>query len=701
MIRTARLPALLLTLGLLACGDKSEDDTSGGSGGDTDADTDGAVDCDPGVDADCDGVPDDEDCAPEDARTYPGATELPYDGVDNDCAGDGDLMDVDGDGYDGPVGVGPDCNDNNPEVHPGADEVCYNGIDENCDGEPIAGEDESPDCDGDGYDGYGVGAPDCDDADPAVNPGADEVWYDGADGDCSGHIDSDYDADYDGDDHADHGGTDCDDQDPLTYGTEEDGSTRAELLDGVDRNCDGDVDRITIFDASTAWYANTMSNDGLFGKGLAVGDDYDGDGHLDLVVGGPWSDSDDENCVQDGTTGSAVFCGGWVQVMLLDGTDGTPADVAHATYQGSSGDPASGDFGDWAGYDLANLGDQDGDGWAEIAVGHPLTGDIKVLQGAALQGGGSVTSGDVMVTATASGYMGFDVAALGDVDGDGKAELVGSISDTWANVGGGDLDVRVWSSQDMAGGGSLTGNGAMWQVDGASPGGEAIGSADLDGDGVAELAFGSNTASAGAVIIVSGADVALGGAVTVNDLDGLTGSSGSGMGMHSSFMDDVDGDGKPELVVSAPIVTTSLEGGGEVYVITADDAMAGGDASSAAMFTVQGSNLQGRLTVVGEHQGDIDADEVPDLVVSPLGGTALSSITGVAHVFYGDVIAAGGSATDTDGEAALPTRNADDQWGFSGVIFDYDADGDADLAMSAPFSNEVGMVGVFESGWVE
>ena len=701
MHRPLRLSTLLLSLALAACGDKGDADGDGGSGGDDGgADTDTDVPCDPGVDADCDGVPDEDDCAPEDPRTYPGATELPYDGIDNDCAGDGDLMDVDGDGFDGPVGVGPDCNDNNPEVNPDAEEICYNGVDENCDGAPIAGEEETSDCDGDGYDGYGVGAPDCDDTDPSVNPGADEVWYDGLDGDCSGHIESDYDADYDGDDHVDHGGTDCDDQDPLTYGTEDDGSIHGERLDGVDRNCDGDVDVIGIFDASTAWYANTMSNDGAFGMGVVPGDDYDGDGRTDIVVGGPFSD-DDEICIQDGSAANAVFCQGWVQVMLLDGSDGTPGDVAHATYKGGSGNVDSGAYGDWAGYDLANLGDIDGDGWAEIAVGHPLIGDIKIIEGQAFAAGGSVGASDVLATASATGFMGFEVAALGDVDGDGKAELVGGINDKWYNAGGGDLDVRVWSSQDIAGGGSLTGNSAIWQVDGASPGGEVIGSADLDGDGVAELAFGSNTGSAGAVVFVSGADVASGGAVSVSELVGLTGSAGSGMGVHSSFMDDVDGDGKPEVVVAAPVRATSLDGGGEVYVVGADEALAGGSASSAARFTVQGTNLQGRLTVVGEHQRDIDADGRPDLLVSPLGGTALSSITGTAHVFYGDAIVAGGTVEDTAGAAALPTRNADDLWGYSGVIFDYDADGDADIVISAPFSSDVGMVGVFESGWAD
>ena len=36
---------------------------------------------------------------------------IPYDGKDNDCEGDGDLVDVDGDGYASIAARGDDCND--------------------------------------------------------------------------------------------------------------------------------------------------------------------------------------------------------------------------------------------------------------------------------------------------------------------------------------------------------------------------------------------------------------------------------------------------------------------------------------------------------------------------------------------------------------------------------------------------------------
>ena len=45
------------------------------------------------------------------------ATEVPYDGVDQDRDGS-DLVDVDRDGWAGVLAGGPDCNDSDPTVRP-------------------------------------------------------------------------------------------------------------------------------------------------------------------------------------------------------------------------------------------------------------------------------------------------------------------------------------------------------------------------------------------------------------------------------------------------------------------------------------------------------------------------------------------------------------------------------------------------------
>ncbi|MBT3217790.1 MAG: hypothetical protein HN348_01755, partial [Proteobacteria bacterium] len=71
-------------------------------------------DSDPANDFDAD---DGDDCDDSDATVYPGAIELPYDGVDNDCL-DGDLLDADGDGYNSDLVGGTDCDDVNPDIHP-------------------------------------------------------------------------------------------------------------------------------------------------------------------------------------------------------------------------------------------------------------------------------------------------------------------------------------------------------------------------------------------------------------------------------------------------------------------------------------------------------------------------------------------------------------------------------------------------------
>jgi len=108
----------------------ADSDTGSDTGTDTDTDTD--TDVGP-VDSDGDGVHDGADCEPEDATVYPGAEDIPYDGIDQDCDGL-DLTDADGDGYDAEQVGGSDCDDENPSVNPGAlDEE--NDFDDDCDGE--------------------------------------------------------------------------------------------------------------------------------------------------------------------------------------------------------------------------------------------------------------------------------------------------------------------------------------------------------------------------------------------------------------------------------------------------------------------------------------------------------------------------------------------------------------------------------------
>lgn len=71
------------------------------------------------------------DCDDTDATVNPDATEVPYDGIDNDCDPGTLDDDLDEDGF----AIVDDCDDTNAEVNPEMEEVCDNGIDDNCNGE--------------------------------------------------------------------------------------------------------------------------------------------------------------------------------------------------------------------------------------------------------------------------------------------------------------------------------------------------------------------------------------------------------------------------------------------------------------------------------------------------------------------------------------------------------------------------------------
>ena len=173
-------------------------------------------------DDDLDGFLDLVDCDDQDASINPNATEIAYDGIDQDCDG-GDLRDIDLDSYEAATVGGDDCDDTKSSVNPGASETYYDGVDQNCDGL------SDFDADHDAEDASVFGGLDCDDTNDQINSLAIETLYDGIDQNCDGR--SDFDGDRDGYDSDNYGGLDCDDtrndvypgatEVPLRYGRPE------------------------------------------------------------------------------------------------------------------------------------------------------------------------------------------------------------------------------------------------------------------------------------------------------------------------------------------------------------------------------------------------------------------------------------------------------------------------------------------------
>ena len=170
--------------------------------------------------------------------------------------------------------------------------------------------------------------------------------------------------------------------------------------------------------------------DSAFGTSIALLGDLDGDGHPELAVGAPLAPQDSTSGAQEGQ----VF------ILFLDSTGSGVANIdikaakrlgAYAeSLLGSANPPLDGRFG----HSVANIGDLDGDGVVDLAVGSPTHGG---------EGGGAVwilflrSDGEVRsfvrmmgpALAPANGEaqccyydwvqrsFGMSVVAVGDVDG--------------------------------------------------------------------------------------------------------------------------------------------------------------------------------------------------------------------------------------------------------------------------------------------
>lgn len=200
-----------------------------------------------------------EDCDDNNSNKNPGETEIPYDDIDQDCNGS-DLTDVDSDGYNAIIVGGGDCNDNNPDINPGLDEICGNDVDENCDGIveecPVDSDsdgvlDSNDDCPNtpigesvdthgcslsqtdDDEDGFNEIEGDCNDSNPEISPGLNEICGNDIDENCDGIVEE---CPVDGDDDGfSENQGDCNDYDETVY------PGALEIVsDDIDHDCDED-----------------------------------------------------------------------------------------------------------------------------------------------------------------------------------------------------------------------------------------------------------------------------------------------------------------------------------------------------------------------------------------------------------------------------------------------------------------------------
>ena len=258
-------------------------------------------------------------------------------------------------------------------------------------------------------------------------------------------------------------------------------------------NTEGTVKSHQLISDTEGGFTGILDDDDNFGASLASLGDLDGDGVTDLAVGSVWDDD-------GGEERGAV----WVLFLNNNGTVKSHQKISD-TEGGFTG--ILDDFDSFGG-SLASLGDLNGDGMGDLAVGVAGDDDGGNAHGAVwllfLNNNGTVKSHQ-KISDTEGGFVGIlhdadlfgdSVASLGDLDGDRVGDLaVGADRDDDGGFDHGavwvlflNTDGTVKAHQKI----SDTEGGFTGTLNDSDHFGSSVASlGDLDGDGVGDLALGA------------------------------------------------------------------------------------------------------------------------------------------------------------------------------------------------------------------
>lgn len=361
----------------------------------------------------------------------------------------------------------------------------------------------------------------------------------------------------------------------------------------------------------------------LFGTSVAGVGDVNGDGTPDYIIGlpgwGPFAagratvHSGVDGSVLYNFNGSAVadFMGYSVAGAGDVNDDGAPDFIVAAPYSFLGEDVAGAAFvfsgadgselwefagdqeAEHLGLGVGAAGDVDGDGYDDLVTGSPdydgtlgdATGRVMVFSG---------FDGGVLLQweSVPGGNMGESVCGLGDVNGDGYADIAAAAPGVATVLV---IDVHNAAVLHTLSDGQINSNFGHSIAD----------AGDIDGDGVDDLVVGATGHVVGGeprgrVFIYSGADGDLIDSVTGPEAAVLFGGSVSGAG-------DANGDGTPDIVIGIPKDNRGGDDAGRVEIrdgVTLDVVAA---FNAAAPYTSFASAVAG--------VGDLDGDGLSDVIV--------------------------------------------------------------------------------------
>lgn len=435
---------------------------------------------------------------------------------------------------------------------------------------------------------------------------------------------------------------------------------------------------------------------------------FDDDGYADLAVGVPYEGVD--------TIGSA----GAVNVIYGSGSGGLTPSGDQIWHQDSAGMVDVAEGGDNFGYALG-VGDFDGDGFADLAIGVPHqnvgaaydAGAVHVMYGAY---SGLTAVGDEVWHQDSAGIQEmpeddetFGLAlAVGDFDGDGYDDL--AIGVPRENVGAieeaGAVNIIYGSPSGL----TATGD-QVWHQNSSGIQGTAeehdffgcsLAAGDFDHDGRDDLAIGAlyedvdGAENAGAVNVIYGAE---GGLTATGDwyfhqnnpiiLD--TAEQGDHFG-YALTSGDFDGDGYADLAIGVP--GEDLDGKYGVGAVNVVFGSGSGLGITGNQFWHQDVTGTQNAAEDGDSfgwalaAGDFDRDGCDDLAVGvPWEDLGSTDDTGAVHVFYGaetGLTYVGDWFFNQSVADMLDSAEEDDFFGRALAVGDFDGDSYADLAIGVP-----------------
>jgi len=495
----------------------------------------------------------------------------------------------------------------------------------------------------------------CPDEDPF---GDDDISGD----DDSGDDDSAADDDATGDDDS-TGDDDTGDDDT----TGDDDSTGDDDTSGDDDSTgDDDTTSASLSDADAILLGEAADDHaGVAADGAG---DLNNDGFGDVVVGADGHD------VVDGDEGAAYLFFG-----PLSGTQSL--DVANAKLTGEAA-------GDRAGNSVAGLGDTNSDGFDDVLIGAYRESAVLEHAGAAYLVQGPVVGEVSLNTATAKllgeaadDWAGSAVAAAGDVNDDGRADLLVAA-------------YRESSVADQAGAvylfhGPVSGSLGLGEADAKLTGvsaddwaGTAVAAAgDVNGDGYDDVLVGATGASGytGVAYLVHGP---ISGSVSLSSADAAFSGEipGDYAGVSVAGAGDTNGDGYDDLLVGSAYNDAGAGNAGVAYLMLGPQS--GTNALSGADTRLLGQIPDGFAGIALDSAGDVDGDGRDDVLVGASNDGTMGFLGGAAYLVNGPPA---GTFSLAFADAQLFGVAAND-WAGRAVAGagDVDHDGRGDLLICAP-----------------